>query len=216
LLSWDDVEHFTPSQTELIGLATQAAQQLNNLINDYLDFAKIDAGFLRVDLAETEMVALLENAARLAGVQAQTRRQRLTMHTPISPVYAWVDGERLKQVLENLISNAIKYTPEGGEIDVTLTSDDEWLTVEVKDNGFGISPAQMSELFAKYHRGNSRSVRAIRGTGLGLYVVKEIVEAHHGTVTAQSEGVSGKGSLFTMRVPLQPHSLALPSQAIEA
>ncbi len=216
LLSWDDVERFTSSQTELIGLATQAAKQLNNLINDYLDFAKIDAGFLRVELAETEMIALLENAARLAGVQAQTRRQRLSMHTPASPVYAWVDGERLKQVLENLISNAIKYTPEGGEIDVTLTSDAEWLTVEVKDNGFGISPAQMSELFSKYHRGNSRSVRAIRGTGLGLYVVKEIVEAHHGTVTAQSEGVAGKGSRFTMRVPVQPQSIALPAQLAEA
>ena len=119
-------------------------------------------------------------------------------------------------MLKTLIPTAIKYTPEGGKSNGTRTADDEWLTVAIKDNGFGISPAQMSELFAKYHRGNSRSVRAIRGTGLGLYVVKEIVEAHHGTVTAQSEGVSGKGSLFTVRVPVQPQSLALPTQLLEA
>jgi signal transduction histidine kinase len=203
LLSWEDADNLTASQKELISLATQAAQQLNNLINDYLDFAKIDAGFLRIDPSQTEVVALLENAVRLLNVQAQTRKQRLSVHTPDTPIYAWVDGERLKQVLENLTSNAIKYTPEGGKIDVTLTHDDDLLVVEVKDNGFGISPAQMVELFSKYHRGTSTSVRAIRGTGLGLYVVKEIVEAHGGTISAQSEGVPGKGSCFRLSVPIQ-------------
>jgi len=204
LIGWDATNNLTPEQRELIALATQAAQQLNNLINDYLDFAKIDAGFLRIEPAETEVVALLENALRLSSVQAQTRKQRLRVHTPAAPVYGWVDGERLKQVFENLISNAIKYTPEGGEVDVTLTHDSRWLTVEVKDNGLGISPVQMRELFAKYHRGSTHSVRAIRGTGLGLYVVKEIVEAHGGTITASSEGVPGNGSTFTLRVPIQP------------
>jgi signal transduction histidine kinase len=149
---------------------------------------------------------------RLSSVQAQTRNQRLTVHTPVAPVYGWVDGERLKQVFENLISNAIKYTPERGEIDVTLRHDNQWITVEVKDNGFGISPAQMSELFEKYHRGASRTVRAIRGTGLGLYVVKEIVEAHGGSITAYSEGISGRGSIFTLRVPIQKAaSVAAPA-----
>lgn len=212
LLTWDEVANFTASQQELLSLAMQAAQQLNNLTNDYLDFAKIDAGFLRIEPAETEIVALLENAMRLSSVQAQTRNQRLTVHTPVAPVYGWVDGERLKQVFENLISNAIKYTPEGGEIDVTLAHDNQWITVEVKDNGFGISPAQMNELFEKYHRGASRTVRAIRGTGLGLYVVKEIVEAHGGSITAHSEGISGRGSIFTLRVPIQKAaSVAAPA-----
>ena len=87
LLTWDEVTNFTVSQQELLSLAMQAAQQLNNLINDYLDFAKIDAGFLRIEPAETEIVVLLENAMRLSSVQAQTRNQRLTVHTPGAPVY---------------------------------------------------------------------------------------------------------------------------------
>lgn len=207
LLSWEDSNNLTASQKELISLATQAAQQLNNLINDYLDFAKIDAGFLRIDPSETEIVSLLENAVRLFSVQAQTRKQRLSVHTPDKPIYAWVDGERLKQVFENLTSNAIKYTPENGEIDVTLLHDGQHIVVEVKDNGFGISPAQMVELFSKYHRGTSKSVRAIRGTGLGLYVVKEIVEAHGGTITADSEGVAGKGSRFQLTIPIHTETL---------
>ena len=203
LLTWENADNLTPSQKELISLATQAAQQLNNLINDYLDFAKIDAGFLRIEPAQTEISAVLNSALQLLGVQAQTRSQQLHVFIPSAPVYAWGDGPRLKQVFENLISNAIKYTPEGGRIDVTLTADDDWVTIEIKDNGLGISPAQMQELFAKYHRGTSQSVRAIRGTGLGLYVVKEIVEAHGGTIAAKSEGVPGKGSVFTLRIPTE-------------
>ncbi len=212
LLAGGNMESFSAGQVQLLSLARQAAEQLNNLINDYLDFAKIDAGFLRIEPAKAEMTDLLESAARLATVQAESRRQRLTLHSPPAPLYAWVDAQRLKQVLENLISNAIKYTPEGGAIDVSLAGDGDWITVDVQDNGLGISAAQMSELFAKYHRGTSRSVRAIRGTGLGLYVVKEIVEAHGGTITAQSEGVPGKGSVFTLRIPQGPHAKA-PAEA---
>ncbi len=206
LLDGGDTEGLNAGQLQLLSLARQAAEQLNNLINDYLDFAKIDAGFLRIEPAKAEMTDLLASAARLATVQAESRRQRLTLHSPPAPLHAWVDAQRLKQVLENLISNAIKYTPEGGAIDVTLAGDGDWITVDVQDTGLGISPAQMGDLFAKYHRGTSRSVRAIRGTGLGLYVVKEIVEAHGGTITARSEGVPGKGSVFTLCIPQRPRA----------
>ena len=212
LLTWDNADNLTRNQKDLISLATQAAQQLNNLINDYLDFAKIDAGFLRIEPAQIEISAILDSALQLLSVQAQTRGQQLSVFTPPTPVYAWGDGQRLKQVFENLISNAIKYTPEGGRIDVTLTDGDDWVTVEIKDNGLGISPAQMAELFSKYHRGTSQSVRAIRGTGLGLYVVKEIVEAHGGTITAQSEGIPGKGSRFTLRIPASQSTLVHDDQ----
>jgi signal transduction histidine kinase len=215
LLTWDETENLTPSQKGLISLATQAAQQLNDLINDYLDFAKIDAGFLRIEPTKTEIGAILDSALQILSVQAQTRSQQLNVFMPAAPVCAWVDGQRLKQVFENLISNAIKYTPDGGRIDVTLTADHDWVTVEVKDNGLGISAAQMEGLFSKYHRGASHSVRAIRGTGLGLYVVKEIVDAHGGTITAQSEGIAGKGSVFTLRVPVsQPQQTSAPVEEL--
>jgi len=192
----------TPAQRELVGIAQDATERLHKLINDYLDFAKIDAGYLRLDLGEAELGDLVESSVRLAGLQAQAREQTLSLDLPSEPVYAVVDRERLKQVLENLISNAIKYTPKGGQITVQLRVEDSHAIFRVSDTGMGIPREQLPALFSKYHRVPGTATRAIRGTGLGLLIVKEIVEAHGGTVSAESEGVPGKGSTFTVRIPL--------------
>jgi len=206
ILTSEDLSGLSEGQQQLLSIALAAAQQTNSLINDYLDFAKIDAGYLRIEPGATELCALVAEATCLAGMQAQARHQELTINMPPAPLQGWVDAERIKQVVENLISNAIKYTPEGGAIEVILSTDDGYAVLKVKDTGMGISPEQMKELFVKYHRGTSKHVRTIRGTGLGLFIVKEIVEAHGGTITPDSEGVPGKGTTFTMRIPLQPQT----------
>lgn len=192
----------SPGQAELVNIARDATERLHRLINDYLDFAKIDAGFLRLDLAEAELNSLVESSVHLAGLQAQAREQTLSLDLPPEPVYAVVDRERLKQVLENLISNAIKYTPKGGKIVVQLRIEDDHAVFRVSDNGMGIPRDQLPALFSKYHRVPGTATRGIRGTGLGLLIVKEVVEAHGGSVSAESEGVPGKGSTFTVRIPL--------------
>ena len=202
IIMMQDMTNLDEGQRELLSIAYAASQQISSLINDYLDFAKIDAGYLRIEPGNCELCALVNNATHLAGLQAKARQQTLTVQLPPAPVEAWADAERLKQVFENLISNAIKYTPEGGEVAVSLTQTDGEALFHVVDTGLGISPEQMKELFAKYHRGTSKTVRTILGTGLGLFIVKEIVEAHGGSVAVASAGVPGQGSTFTVRIPL--------------
>jgi signal transduction histidine kinase/HPt (histidine-containing phosphotransfer) domain-containing protein len=192
-----------PQQQELIFMIDDAAQRLIRLINDYLDFAKIDAGYLRLDLAEVDLIPVVESSARFAYLKAQARRQYLALDLPPGPVMAQADAERLRQVLDNLLSNAIKYTAEGGQIKLALWAEDEQAVLQVSDTGRGIPPEALPRLFTKYHRVPGDATRGILGTGLGLLIVKEIVEAHGGSVQVASDGVPGSGSVFTIRVPLR-------------
>ena len=107
----------------------------------------------------------------------------------LDPVPAWIDAERLKQVLDNLLSNAIKYTPQGGQITFRLRVEEGQAALSVSDTGRGIPPQHLTKLFTKYHRVPGDATRGILGTGLGLLIVKEIVEAHGGTVQVVSEGM---------------------------
>lgn len=191
-----------PEQHEIISMTQLAAQKLLGLINNYLDFAKIDSGYLRLHRERWELRDLVESSARLARLQAHAKHQTLTLDLPSEPVFAVVDAERLKQVIDNLIHNAIKYTPKGGSVTVQLKAQDGQAVLQVSDTGNGIPPNQLPALFTKYHRVPGEVTRGIQGTGLGLLIVKEIVEAHGGNVRAESEGVPGKGATFIASLPL--------------
>ena len=191
----------TPQQTQLLGIAQSSASKLVGLINDYLDYAKIDAGFLRLEPRDAELTEVVRASIRQAEPQAEVRGQTLEVSLPGEPVAARVDPERLEQVLDNLVSNAIKYTPDGGRIAVALERHDGEAVLRVSDTGRGIPPGEISALFGRYHRVPGETTRQIKGTGLGLLIVKQIVEAHGGTVCADSEG-EGKGTTFTVTLPL--------------
>jgi signal transduction histidine kinase/HPt (histidine-containing phosphotransfer) domain-containing protein len=210
MLTDGSVDPLLPSQTELVELIQSAGQRLIQLINDYLDFAKIDAGYLRLTLGEVDLREVIESSAHFSRLQANAKQQRLTLDLPGEPVIASVDAERLKQVLDNLLSNAIKYTPEGGQIALRLAVEAGCAIFRVTDNGIGIPAQQIPLLFTKYHRVPGETTRGIHGTGLGLLIVKEIVEAHRGTVTTESEGVPGKGTTFTISLPLTPSDQVIP------
>jgi signal transduction histidine kinase len=192
----------TPDQTELLDIIRWSAGKVFSLVNDYLDFAKIDAGYLRLELDDVELREMVEASVHLVRLQAQSKNQALILDLPPDPVHARADMERLPQVLDNLLSNAIKYTPEDGRITVQLRVEDGQAVLRVSDTGMGIPPDQLPALFAKYHRVPGEATRGIRGTGLGLLIIKEIVEAHGGTVRAESEGV-GRGSTFVVSIPLE-------------
>jgi signal transduction histidine kinase len=193
-----------PQQEQLLSLAHSSAGKLVGLIDDYLDFAAIDAGFLRLDVRDAELAEVVRASARQATPQAVVRRQTLRVVLPDEPVPARVDPARLEQVLDNLLSNAVKYTPDGGTIEVALEADAERAVFRVRDDGNGIAPDQQSALFARYQRVPGEATRGIRGTGLGLLIVKEIVEGHGGTVRVESDGVPGRGTVFTVTIPLVP------------
>ena len=193
-----------PKQEQLLTLAQTSAGKLVGLIDDYLDFAAIDAGFLRLDVRDAELAEVVRASVRQAEPQAEVRQQTLRVTLPEAPVPARVDPARLEQVLDNLVSNAVKYTPDGGRIEVSLEADDLQAVFRVRDDGKGIPPEQQPLLFARYQRVHGEATRGIQGTGLGLLIVKEIAEAHGGTVHVESEGVPGRGTVFTVTIPLAP------------
>jgi len=198
----DEKEPLTPHQRHILMLVNEAAEKTMRLINDYLDYAKIDAGYLKLNRHPIDLREVARDSVRLARVQADAKQQTLHVELPDEPVVANADPERMKQVLDNLLSNAIKYTPEGGEIWLRLYQKGFEAVFEVEDNGIGIPPELLPTIFAKYHRVPGQSRRGIHGTGLGLLIVKEIVKEHGGEVDVHSEGVPGKGTKFVMRIPL--------------
>ncbi len=203
MLEEDESGKLTSSQQELLSVARYSVAKMLLLINDYLDYAKIDAGYLRLDQTDVELRGVVEDGARLSMVQARARHQTLTLDLPPEPVWAFADGERLRQVLDNLLANACKYTQERGEIALQLRVEGDRAVFRVSDTGVGIPPDQLPLLFTKYQRVSGDGTRGIRGTGLGLLIVKEIVGAHGGSVRAESEGVPGQGTTFVFDIPLK-------------
>jgi signal transduction histidine kinase len=163
----------TSEQAKFLDIIYRSAQKLQGLIDDYLDFAKIDAGYLRLNRGDVELCDVVEVSAQLAHLQAQAKGQTLLLDLPPEPVPAYADAERLQQVLDNLLSNAIKYTPEKGRITLQLRVEGEQAVLRVSDTGMGIPPEQLPALFTKYYRVPGKSVSKITGTGLGLLIVKE-------------------------------------------
>jgi signal transduction histidine kinase len=192
----------TPKQEQLVQIASSAGEKMLRLITDYLDFAKIDAGYLRLDREQADFGDVVRRAAESADPQAGVKRQSLQVEVPAAPVFGLLDATKLEQALENLLSNAIKYTPDEGTITLTLTSSGGRARIGVKDTGAGISPELLTTLFAKYHRVPGEASRSTSGTGLGLLIAKEIVEAHGGTIGVMSSGVPGEGTTFLVDVPL--------------
>jgi signal transduction histidine kinase len=189
-------------QEQLVQITATSGEKLLRLITDYLDFAKMDAGYLRLDREQTDVVAMVRRAAQAAEPQVGVKRQKLEVDLPLMSVSGIVDGPKLEQSLENLLSNAIKYTPDEGRITLSLTVAEGRARIIVRDTGAGINPDLLPTLFAKFHRLPGEASRAAGGTGLGLIIAKEIVEGHGGTITASSTGVPGEGTTFVMDVPL--------------
>ena len=190
-----------PKQASLVQLAFRSAEKFVGLINDYLDYAKIDAGYLQLDLGAADLAHVIRSSVEQARTQADVKDQTITLDCPPS-IPAEIDARKMEQVLDNLISNAIKYTQENGSIAVAAVVMEDRATISVADNGSGIAPDQVDKLFAKYHRVPGRQVAEIQGTGLGLLIIKEIMTAHGGSVSAESEGIPGRGTVFTLELPL--------------
>ena len=194
----------TDLQREQLGLADEAAQKLVRLVSDYLDYAKIDEGYFTLEPSRVNLVEVIASCVRQVAVLAQARGQTLTTHLNVGlpeSLFLSADSARIKQTLDNLLSNAVKYTPEGGKIEVRLSSEGHYARVCVQDNGQGISIEGLKTLFGKFQRLPGEG-RRTQGTGLGLLICKTIVEAHGGKIWAESRGVPGEGSSFIFELPL--------------
>ena len=185
-------------QRQFLTIIHDETVRLAHLINDFLDLQRMQAGHQTYHLACTDLGALLRDTVAVFTSEAGPDVIRVETADFLPPVHA--DGERLRQVLANLLSNAIKFSPHGGAVTVGARLDGAQVLVWVADQGVGIPPEALPKLFSKFFRVEHHETRHIGGTGLGLALVKEIIEAHHGSVWVES--VLGKGSTFFFTVPV--------------
>jgi signal transduction histidine kinase len=168
---------------------------LVRMINDFLDLAQFEGSSYRLNEQETDLCWIVDCTIDELRPLADARRITLSKALPGKPVTLWGDARRLAQVLNNLVDNAIKFTEPGGQVAIKVQTHGSHVLVRVEDSGAGIPPEELPTLWDRYVRGRSSAP----GTGLGLLIVREIVEAHRGEVGVESE--VGRGSTFWFRLP---------------
>jgi signal transduction histidine kinase/CheY-like chemotaxis protein len=183
---------------EYLAIMLQEGRRLTALINDFLDIRRLEEGGHQVlRLAPADITALINRAIVLLNNSASSPVQ--TSFQENLPLVR-VDSDSVFRVVANLLSNARKYSPDGGSIVVAARAVDDSVEVTVRDHGLGIPPESLSQMFAKFYRVETPDRRTIRGTGLGLAISKNIVEAHGGKITVRSQGL-GQGATFSFTVP---------------
>jgi PAS domain S-box-containing protein len=191
-------------QTEVLADILTSARHMLHLINDILDLSKVEAGKMEFRPEECDVVALALEVRDVVRPLADKKRIDLAAEMPPA-LQASTDPGRLKQILYNYLSNAVKFTPDGGKVTLRVRSDDRSFRLEVEDTGIGIAANDIPELFQEFHQ-LSTAKRADQGTGLGLALTRRIVEAQGGRVDVRSE--VGKGSVFVAVLPLHAASAA--------
>jgi PAS domain S-box-containing protein len=185
-------------QVEFLNIVLDEGRRLSKLINDMLDLARIESGRAIVEKGEVDLVPILRRAVDSIGVQAQAKSIALNLTLASDAMVASFDADRIAQIVVNLISNAVKFTPNGGRVDVSAAICDRNVEIKVADSGMGIPADDIPKLFNKFYRVHRPGLE-IRGTGLGLAIVKQLVALHDGTITVESE--LDAGSTFTVCFP---------------
>jgi signal transduction histidine kinase/ActR/RegA family two-component response regulator len=199
LLDLDRNQRLAPHQLAWVAQILQAGWHLLEMINDTLDLSRIEAGMLRLDLTAVPLQPLLSHCLAMVGPSAAQRGIELELHVGAEAQRALADETRLKQVITNLVSNAVKYNVQGGRVVVRAVRENpQMVTVRVLDTGLGLSQAQMAELFQPYNR-LGRENSDTEGTGIGLVISRRLAELMNGTLEAES--VQGQGATFVLRLP---------------
>ena len=186
-------------QAELLRTLMASAGDLNNLLSDLLDFSKAEAGKLDLEDAEFDMAGLAETCAGLFRPQAEAKGLELALSlAPDAAGMVRGDPARVRQILNNLVSNAVKFSPAGSTIRIDLASGDGRVTVSVTDNGDGIPERIRPRIFEKFVQGHAAGKLQVEGTGLGLSIAKAIVESHNGEIGFETATGAGTRFFFTL------------------
>ncbi len=175
-------------------------ERLNRLVNDLLDLSRIESGAVKLTFDEVDLSELISSAVEAFQAQAQEKDIEVETDIPSGLPSVRADGDRVYQVLVNLISNALRFNRPGGRIAIAAERANGYVRVEVRDTGAGIASDQLPQIWERFHRADTARSRQEGGTGLGLAIVRSIVEAHGGIVTAKS--VVGEGSTFSFTLPI--------------
>ena len=191
-------------QTQFLDIIKSNIDRLAILVNDLLDVSRIEAGkvalsFQPVDMAEAIMEVATDVQQKYAD-EGKVLDYRLESIPSLPNVYGDID--RIRQILGNLIDNAYRYSPPGTSIEIKVQRLDDEVQVDIQDQGIGIFPDDHDRIFERFYRGENQLVMESAGTGLGLPIVKELVEMHNGRLWVESEGIPGKGSTFSFTLPI--------------
>jgi signal transduction histidine kinase/ActR/RegA family two-component response regulator len=181
-------------------IISRQVKHMTGLIDDLLDLSRVSRGLVTLDETLLDARLIVTGAVEQVRPLVDARRHRVTIRIPPGAAFVHGDQKRLVQILANVLNNAAKYTPEGGEIVVAMGADDDSVSYTVSDNGIGIAPHMIGQVFDMFAQAERSSDRSQGGLGIGLALVKNLVALHGGRVSVASEGI-GKGSRFTVTLP---------------
>jgi signal transduction histidine kinase len=181
--------------------------RLERLVGDLLFVAQLESANLSLSMTNVDIVAVATEAVEAMSIRALQSHNEVRLEAPPGKIMLTGDPGRLGQAIDNLISNAIKYSPEGGTVAVRIQPGDDECAIEIEDHGIGIATDDQGKLFDRFFRGSTAVNLHIQGVGLGLSIVKRIVDGHGGTVDVLSK--PGNGATFRMAIPFGQHSQSL-------
>ena len=194
------VGDLTPDQIDLVNTIHTASQSMLRMVNELLDVATIESGELRIVPEHHSLCDLIEKSVYLANIDAAKKQTQIRFTAPDSPPDAWVDAAKIQQVVDNLLNNAVKYSPPGSKIVAEYRWTEKQRIFAVKDQGPGIPDNERDRLFKDFGRLSVRPTAGEKSTGLGLAICRKIVDAHHGTIVA--ENLSAGGTEFRVTLPV--------------
>lgn len=190
-------------QKQFLNTIKANVDRVLEMVNEFSEISRIETGALRLDLKRLHIEDLISEVIVSLQPQIEAKKIHLTVELPPDLPQVWGDRIRIIQVLTNLLTNAYKYTPEGGRIAITARWLDDTMQIDVADTGIGIAPQDQERLFTRFFRADHPEVRRVAGTGLGLSIAKSIVEMHGGRIWVESQ--LGEGSTFSFTLPVADH-----------
>lgn len=197
----ESTPHATPQLIKIQDIISRQVKHMSRLLDDLLEVAHITSGAVKVSRESILLADVMDEAIDIVQWRLDGRRQVLHVDLPGTPVHIDADQTRLVQVFSNLLINASKFTPDGGNITITATSSQNHVHIAVQDDGMGIPPVLLPHLFELFTQGPRSDTCVEGGLGVGLNVVRNLVHMHHGEVEVASAG-AGQGSTFTVTLPL--------------
>ena len=192
----------SPEQKNMVSMMERNTQNLIELVNDLLDASKLESGTMRLDLAALDLRDVIKELRETMLLPlAKEKEIRLVETLPEDLPLVEADRAKLRRILLNLVSNALKFTKRGGRVEIRAARENERVRISVLDTGVGIAPEDVDRLFDKYEQTRSRATRGEKGTGLGLYITKQLVELHGSEINVESD--LGKGSTFSFTLSIK-------------
>jgi signal transduction histidine kinase/HD-GYP domain-containing protein (c-di-GMP phosphodiesterase class II) len=191
----------SPRETEIefLRIIEQEAQRLTSIVDNMLELSHLESGKVRMTKSNVDLNRVIEHVSQIMSPTTEKKTIRLDLHLPPEPVVIYADDGMLQQLLLNLVNNAVKFTPEGGSVNVGVSDGDSSIEIVVQDNGIGIPQSEIDRIFDGFYQVDSSATRRYGGVGLGLAIVNNIVEWHDGRIWVESD--EGSGTRFTVNLP---------------